>query len=76
MASSIMQMFYDIFAFVSNTFTSVMESSGMIQVYLGLALVFLSVRLLLGPIFGVSALTVHSAGSDMARRVKRGNEDE
>ena len=76
MASSIMQMFYDIFAFVSSTFSSVMESSGMIQVYLGLALVFLSVRLLLGPIFGVSALAVHSAGSDMARRVKRGNDDE
>lgn len=76
MAETIMQMFYDVFQFCSNAFTSVMQKSGMVQVYLGLALVFLSVRLLLGPIFGVSALSVHAAGSDLARRVKRGNDDE
>lgn len=65
MAEKIMKMFYDVFVFCSDTFTSLMEASGMTQVYIGLALVFLSVRMLLGPIFGISGLSVHDAGSDM-----------
>lgn len=66
MAASIMQIFYDVFGWASNMFTKIMTSSGMVDVYIGLVLVFLSVRLLLGPLFGVTGLSAHDAGSDIA----------
>ena len=76
MAESIMQMFYDVFGWASNMFTKIMTSTGMVDVYIGLVLVFLSVRLLLGPIFGVTGLAAHGAGSDFAKRSNRGKVDE
>lgn len=76
MTESIMQIIYDVFTWASNTFTKIMTATGMVDVYIGLALVFLTVRLLLGPIFGVTGLAVHGAGSDIAGRAKRGKKDE
>lgn len=76
MAESIMRIFYDVFGWASNMFTKIMTTSGMVDVYIGLVLVFLTVRLLLGPIFGVTGLAVHGAGSDFAKRSNRGKEDE
>lgn len=74
MGNLIMTYIYNVFSVCSSWFTAIMTSADMVSVYIGMALMVLSVRLLLGPIFGVSHMKL-SAGSDRASRRNSGDDD-
>lgn len=68
MAENIMMFFYTVFDACSGWFTDIMQNSNMVAVYIGLSLMAISTRLLLGPIFGISNLRLSGGGSDRARK--------